>query len=152
MKAIMFLIILLVGPLAWAQPESMPVMFDLPRGVTIATGKTTYRGYTLEEFKIILHIYTDYKSWGKQLPKIRLQRSILENLTANLKKQLELRAAEVEKLESERKLLTEKWKEENRLRHSAENRPAFGSWIVWGTAALTTAVAAVLTVVLITKD
>lgn len=152
MKAIMFLIILLVSPMAWSQPESMPVTFDLPPGVLITTDKATYRGYTLEEFKIILHIYTDYKSWGKQLPKIRLQRSTLENLTANLKKQLELRAAEVEKLESERKLLTEKWKEENRLRHLAENRPAFGSWIAWGTAALTTAIAAVLTVVITTKD
>ena len=77
------------------------------------------------------------------------------NLSYSQSVQLELREAEIETLEgmsaelnlqvgtlqAERDRLFNLWKDENRRRHEAENRPAVGSWIAWSVAAVAAALA-----------
>lgn len=138
---------LISGPVA-AQPSSQPVKRTLPKGRLIQN----HKAYTLEEMKTILHIYVDYKKWFDIVPEQKRQLKLFEDLTVNQAQQLKLRGQEVKTLREERKLLTKKWTEENRLRHLAENKPSFGSWIAWGTAAAMAALAAVLGGILIAKD
>lgn len=135
-----------MGP-AWANPPK-----ELPKGSYVSVGEKKLRAYTLEEFKIVLHIYADYKAWHVQVPKLKDQVLKLTELSQNRERQLKLADANIKILEGERKLLTEKWEKENKLRHECENKPAFGSWIAWSTAGAMGLVATVLAVVLIVRD
>jgi len=137
---------LTLGP-AWATTPR-----ELPPGSSVKVGKKTLRGYTLEEFKTILHIHADYKSWHAKIPKLETKILKLEQLANNQVKQISLLGSSVEILKSERKLLTKKWENENRLRHECENKPAFGSWLAWGSAGAVGALATVLVIVLATRD
>ena len=144
------------SPVVWAQPTSAPVsqptFLQLPTGRLVDFKQDKLKAFTLDEFKIILHIYTDYRIWGAQIPKLQLQVDDLTRLSQSQTLQLGLRAEEVKVYQEERKLLTEKYLNENKLRHECENKPNFGSWIAWGTAAAMGVVAAVLAGILIAKD
>ena len=142
----LLILILTLGP-AWATPPT-----SLPVGSYVSVGDKKLRAYTLEEFKIVLHIYADYKSWHGQVPKLTEQVTKLVQLAENQNRRLKLRSDEVKILQDERELLTKKWAEENKLRHLCENKPAFGSWISWGAAGTASLVAAVLAIVLVAKD
>jgi hypothetical protein len=151
-----FLVVSLVlGPVALGQPvsppASQPVLLELPKGERLKTPQGERQGYSLEEMKVILHIYVDYRSWGQQMPKLKLQVESYSSLTENQSKQLTLQAEQIKMLQGERTLLTEKWSKENEARHLCENKPAFGSWVAWSIAGVMTVVAAVLTGVLIYK-
>lgn len=86
------------------------------------------------------------------MPKLKTQVSKLAELTQNQKRQLSLADENIKILKDERKLLTEKWEKENKLRHECENTPAFGSWIAWGSAGAMGLVATVLAIILIVDD
>jgi hypothetical protein len=148
--------ILACGPVAFAQPASAPssqsTLLELPKGKTFQKGSESLRGYTLEEFKVVLKIHTDYKSWGKQVFKYKKLVNDLTELGQTYSKQLILRAKQLATANKDRVRLTEKWREENRLRHLAENRPMIGSWVAWAAAAGFAALSAVLAGVLIAKD
>ena len=138
--------ILIMGPV-WAAPPR-----QLPAGSQVEVGGNHLRAYTLEEFKIVLHIYADYMNWHTQVPKLTDQATKLSQLVENQNQQLKLRAGEVKILGEERDRLTKKWTEENRLRHLCENKPAFGSWIAWSAAGAMSLVATVLSIILIVDD
>lgn len=153
---ISFLVVsLMLGPVALGQPvsppASQPVLLELPKGERFKTPQGERQGYSLEEMKVILHIHADYRSWGQQIPKLKLQVESYSSLTENQSKQLTLQAEQIKVLQGERTLLTEKWSKENEARHLCENKPAFGSWVAWSIAGVMTVVAAVLTGVLIYK-
>jgi len=147
---------LMLGPVASAQPvsppTSQPVLLELPKGERLKTPQGERQGYSLEEMKVILHIFVDYRSWGQQMPKLKFQVENYSSLTENQSKQLILQANQLKLLQSERTLLTEKWSKENEARHLCENKPAFGSWIAWGIAGVATVAAGVLAGVLIYKS
>lgn len=141
-----FLVVMMVSAPVLAKPSSQPT--SLPVGRVI----DDLRSYTLEEFKIILKIHADYKSWYTQIPKLKLKVKFLDEIITKKDDQLRLLGSEIETLQTERKRLTEKWKEENRLRHLAENKPKFGTWIAWSVAAVLGVVASALGIILISKD
>lgn len=126
--------------------------YRLPAGQRLTTAQGTFQGYTLEEFKLLLKMDVDLESFTQQIPKYV---EVLENndkLISNLHKQLELKDKSITILQEERVRLTEKWTEENRLRHVAENKGSWTPWLAWGAAGVATVVAAVLSVVLIAKE
>lgn len=144
-----FLIFLMVSNSARAQ--SLPVSerkWVLPLGRPIQD----YRAYTLEEMKVILHIYADYKVWFDLVPVQKRQLEMFVQFVLSQTNQLQLRSQEVLVLKKELKRMSTKWEKENKLRHLAENKPAIGSWIAWGTAAGAFVLAAVLGGILISKD
>ena len=150
MKLIM--VALLVSQLAlpaWAQPTTQPVLLELPMGRPIQTPQGRLQGFNLDEFKLILRIHTDYRAWGKQVPLLLLQTKDLTDLVENHKLQIKLLQEQKTTLEAEIPRLTKKWSDENLKRLQCENKPALGSWIAWGAAALLAISTAVLTGVVI---
>ena len=87
-------------PVAWAQDP----VYKLPMGKIIQD----HKAYSLDEMKVILHIYADYNKYRAILPEKDKQLLKYEDFTQNLTEQLKLRGTEVEILQSERKLLTAK--------------------------------------------
>jgi hypothetical protein len=127
-------------------------LLPLPNGSQIlAEDGESYRIFSLEEFKTILHIYTDYRSWGLQIPQLDQQVKLCTELTENQDKQISSLTDDHELLRKENQRLLVKWEKENKLRHEAENRPWYGSWVAWSVAAVATAAAAVLTGALIAQ-
>jgi hypothetical protein len=138
---------LLVSQPLWAlaQPQtapaaSQPVLLPLPPGKPVQSGSELLRGYSLEEFKIVLRIHADYRAWGIQVPVLKEEVKHYEGLVENLYKQLKLQEENTTLLKEDRARLYEKWQTDNRLRHECENKPAFGSWVAWTAAAVMTAV------------
>lgn len=142
--------ILACGP-ALAKPASQPAVLELPKGTRVKIGVLSYQGFRLEEFKVILKINESYKSWAAQIPMFQKRTKHLEDLSKNQSQQLWLQGETIRVLEAERRFLTDKWTKENKLRHIAENRPRFGNWLAWGSAAVAAAVAAVLGGILIAE-
>jgi hypothetical protein len=129
-----------------ASPASQPV--KMPKGKII----NNLKSYTLEEMKVILSINADYKSWFFQIPLKDQQIKGLTAISKNLSEQMKTTQADVKILREDRDRLYKKWVDENKKRHLAENRPQIGSWIAWTAAVVATVAAAVLSVILVTKD
>jgi hypothetical protein len=123
-------------------------LLKLPAGMQVTHGGDQLRGFTLDEFKVILDIYADYKNWGKQLPELKSQILNLDKIILVKSSQEKLYETSIKTLKDDQSRLFAKWKEENRLRHLAENKPAVGSWIAWGAAGVAGTVAIVLGIVL----
>lgn len=87
--------------------------------------------YTLVDFKQVLHMDNELWLAHGDLSLKNGQLRDLEISRLNLKKALTQQDAVVMALQKERRFLTDKWKSENKLRHKAENRPTFGSWVPW---------------------
>lgn len=148
------LVVLLVLQLAlpaWAQPTptTQPVLLELPMGRPVQTPQGRLQGFNLDEFKLILHIHTDYRAWGKQVPLLLLQTKDLTDLVENHKLQIKLLQEQKITIQGEVDRLTKKWSDENKKRLECENKPALGSWIAWGAAALLAISTAVLAGVVI---
>lgn len=126
--------------------------YRLPPGRRLVAPEGTFQAYSLAEFKLLLKMDVDLESFNKQIPKhIKLQEDSTK-LIFNHRKQLELKDLSIKLLQDERLRLTEKWTEENRLRHLAENKPSWTTWFAWGAAGIMTVVAAVLAGILVAKD
>lgn len=132
-------------------PTSSLPLLELPEGTRLKLNQGTFQGYTLEEFKTVLKIYTDYRSFGQQIP--LYQQNVLDLTEAQgaLKQKVSSLELDNEKLTAELERKHKMWLEENEKRHIAENKPQFGSWIAWGIAGVATVAVAVLTGVLITR-
>ncbi len=126
--------------------------YRLPGGVRLTTPQGTFQGFTLEDFKVLLKMDVDLESYSQQIPKyIKLQEN-LTKLNVNFNKQLETSTLTVSILQAERGRMLKKWTEENRLRHLAENKVPWTTWLAWGSAAVATLVATVLAVILLVKE
>ena len=135
-----------------SQPAASPTILPLPGGTRLTVPQGTFQGYNLSEFKTLLRIHADYQSWGQQLPLLKKNIKQYQELAGNLANQLKLQEKESIILKKERERLFKKWKEDNRLRHLAENKPSFMLWFGWGSAAVMGTVATVLAVVLAVKE
>jgi len=160
LKNSFFVLCLLVASPSFAQqppaaseslPATQPALIQLPQGTRLTTPQGTFQGYSLEEFKIILRLEAEYIANTRKLEVNQVLVQNLTLLTQNQTKQLELLKKDNTTLKAEEERKHKMWVEENRLRHLAENRPNFGSWIAWGTAGVFAVATAVLTSVLISK-
>lgn len=126
--------------------------YRLPPGHRLTAPGGTFHAYSLAEFKLLLKMDVDLEAFSKQIPKyIKLQEDSAK-LISNFNKQVELKDVSIKLLQDDRLRLTQKWTEENRLRHLAENKPSWTTWFAWGAAGLMAVVAAVLAGVLVAKD
>ena len=139
------LIFLLIPSISLAQGS-------LPNGKLVEDQGVKLKCFTLEEFKVILKLEADLQTYVKQVAKYDKSLSDYDKLRLNLVSQLASKSKQVKVLSADLDRLTKKWTEENRLRHIAENRVPFTTWIAWGTAGVATAVATVLVIVLAVRD
>ncbi len=84
-----------------------------------------------------------------------IEATLEEKLTLQLQKiaameeVVKIRTESVGVLKTENERLFQKWEKENKLRHEAEQKPQFGSWVAWGTAGFFVVTTAVLTGIVI---
>ena len=126
--------------------------YRLPAGQRLTTPQGTFQGFTLEDFKVLLKMDMDLESFSQQIPKYIKLKEDLTKLSINLTNQVNSKDKVIYILQAERARLTDKWTEENRLRHLAENKVSWTTWFAWGAAAVMTVVTAVLAGVLVAKD
>jgi hypothetical protein len=147
-----------VSVLLAALTASQPVLvaardrYRLPEGTRLSVQQGTFQAYSLEEFKLLLKMDVDLESFSKQIPKyIKLQENLVD-LNVNLGAQIALLSKNIKILYEERDRLTKKWTEDNRLRHLAENKVSWWTWVGFGSAVVMGVVVAVLAGILISKD
>jgi len=108
------------------------VRFRLPQGTRLTVSGHTYQGFDLGEYRELLLMDEDLR----YLTALHATDStrILELTTASNEFRLALASCEsqVITLSAERTRLTDLWREENRLRHVAEEHP--WAWVPWGIA------------------
>jgi len=126
--------------------------YRLPEGTRLKTPQGTFQGYTLEDFKVLLKMDVDLESFSKQIPKYVKLKEDLTKLSVNLTKQVISKDKVIYILQSERARLTVKWTEENRLRHLAENKVSWTSWLAWGCAGVMSILSAVLLGIVLARD
>ena len=127
-------------------------LFRLPAGTRLQTPQGTFQGYTLEEMKTLLKMDVDLESFEVQLPKIKFSMESAEKAIKAQEVMLKSKDRQVDLLKQDQVRLTEKWSQENKLRHECENKPKFGSWVAWGIAAVLGATALALGITLVVKE
>lgn len=125
--------------------------YFLPQGKRIISDDVTYHAYTLEEFKILLNIYNDYKIYNQHVPILKANLAKADKIMGLKDQHMEYQSRQFEIIFAEKNRLYEKWKKENKLRHECENEPNFGSWISWSIAAAATVATTILSTILIIK-
>jgi hypothetical protein len=142
-----FLLILLVSLLVPTASKAA-----LPQGIQVKIHDIEYRAFSLEEYKQILILEANFKALEVDL-KYANELAVLDNkLIGKLRDKIDSLKRSNTILVKERDRLSVKWKEENRLRHIAENKVPWVSWVGWSVAAAATVASAVLVVVLATRD
>jgi hypothetical protein len=125
----------------------------LPKGERIDKGTPTERQcYSQPEFLELLKLDNEHTTCLEQRRLLEKQTAELKSATQNLLEAAKLQAQAAEDLKADRDRLFALWKDENRRRHEAEQKPHWGSWLGWGTAAVMTVATAVLTGVVIARD
>ena len=123
---------------------------DLPDGEMHTLQGRVLRCFDLEQFKSIVIITEERRAADKRALLLADQVAVLLDASVHLNGQVTDLEAIRDSLQVETVRLRDMWKEENRLRHIAENNPRFGSWIPWVTTAIlaTTSVTLGLVVVI----
>jgi len=129
-----------------------PPLFRLPEGKRVEVSGETLQGYTLEEMKVLLKMDADLESFSEQLPKIKSALDAAEKALKAKDTMLESKDKAISLLTQDRNRITEKWTQENKLRHECENKPKFGSWIAWGLTAVLGATTVALGITLVVKE
>ena len=128
-------------------------LYRLPVGTRIQTPKEELQGYTLEEMKMLLKMDVDLEFYETvQLPKIKEQLEATKKIIEAKDVIIGSKDGQLKTANQDRERLTNKWSEENKLRHECENKPKFGSWVAWGLAALLGGTALALGIVLVVKE
>lgn len=122
-----------------------------PKTVPVQENGQEFRCLSLINFKILLKDYSELRACNKKqnlleqkIEKLELKIKILEN-------NIELHKDISTNLRKDKERLFKKWKEENNLRHKAEQKPIFGSWIPWILTGVLTTTTTVLGIVVILK-
>ena len=147
----MRLIILISALLSCTSYARTP--YRLPPGTRLQVPEGTLQGFTLEEMKVVLKMDVDLEFYEKTVLPIQ-QKSLkdFEGLVKAKEKILLSKDVQIRLLETDQIRLTEKWSQENKLRHECENSPKFGSWLAWGVAGVATVAALTLGVVVIVQN
>ena len=98
--------------------------------------------YTLEGFKSLLLIDTALTLCKEELTIIKFQLHQYDRMLMDMESVSEIQDKVIDAQTVELQRMYKDWKEENRLRHLAENRPQWGSWAGWVVAGVASLVAA----------
>jgi hypothetical protein len=123
----------------------------LPQGTQVKIHDIEYRAFSLEEYKQILILEAKFNALKVDLDYARELAALDDQLIGVLRDKVDSLKRSNTILIKERDRLSVKWKEENRLRHIAENKVPWVSWVGWSVAAAATVASAVLIVVLATR-
>lgn len=128
-----------------AQPE------NIPTGEPKVIQGTRFQCYPFEDFKKLLLVDAQFSSCKKIKGFLEEKNQLEQEKSVNLSKVIDLQGRSIKTLERENERLFKDWKEENKKRHLAENKPMIGSYVAWGTAGAFAVATAVLSVIVIVK-
>lgn len=112
------------------------VRYRLPEGTRITVAGVTYQAFDLEEYRELLRMDVDLRFQDEFITHLQTRVANYERLVTEYALIVASLEREAEVYQAENTRLLERWTEENRLRHEAENRPMLGSWVAWGFAGI----------------
>jgi hypothetical protein len=142
-----FLLIVLVSLLVPTTGKA-----TLPQGIQIKSQNIEYKAFSLEEYKQILVLEAKFNALKVDLDYARELAALDDQLIGALRDKIDSLKRTNVILVKDRDRLAVKWKDENRLRHLAENKVPWSTWAAWGVAGVATTAVAVLVVVLVVRD
>ncbi len=112
-------------------PAGIPDVIDMPDGRSIEHDGTTYMAFTLDEYKLLGHIYIDYRSLYKQHllfdTKLRLSNEIKEAQELRL----EVCKNSISTLQADRKYLSARVDEEQKFRLNLDKNSKIEKGLLW---------------------
>lgn len=108
-----------------------------------------YQCFTLSGTKDLINIYNEREHCFEQEAILEDALGLKLQKIAALEEIVKIKTESVDTLNFENNRLFLQWTEENKLRHEAEQKPQFGSWVAWGTAGVFVVTTAVLTGIVI---
>jgi hypothetical protein len=145
MRLLLFLVLIL----AMAPSLGMArTSYKLPPGARLQIAQGTVQSYSLEEMKILLKMDVDLEAYEKEIPKYKKSLEDYGKIVESMSIMLKSKDVQIDTLTKERVRITEKWSQENKLRHECENSPRIGSWVAWSIAGVATVTAICLGVIL----
>lgn len=103
----------------------------LPSGEVHTLQGRVLKCFNLEQFKDIVTIRAERDSAQNTASTFLIQVAVLKRATNHLEGVITDLKSVVKTQDAENTRVHDMWKEENRLRHIAENKSRFGSWIPW---------------------
>lgn len=128
-----FVVILLVCLLPATAAGQQYTRYRLPEGTRLTVRNTTYQGFTLAEYTDLLRIDEDLRYFTARATTLDNQVTELTTASVELRRAVDACDQQKQILFDERLRLGRLLREENRLRHKAENAVSW-SWIPWSIA------------------
>lgn len=125
---------------------------EFPLGKRVKIEGAELKCYTIPEYKKLMGLYVDLNTCTAKEVLLKQKIANLEKQAAIYNEIADLHLSSIKILTEENKRLFGLWKEENKKRHIAENKPQFGSWLSWGSAGVLAAASAVLLTVILLDD
>lgn len=119
---------------------------SFPTGSPCLQAGVRHQCYDLENYRLLLQFNEELTLSRQRVSLLTERLEIAQRVSTSLQRAVDAQETQISTLSQERDRLFERWQEENRLRHEAENMPDFMSWLGWGIAAA--AVAALLGMIL----
>lgn len=111
----------------------------LPEGERINIGTAEEKQcYDLEGYRALLKMAVDLDTLREQVILWQAKADAQQHIILDLREIDASQQDSIATLEAENERLFNLWKEENRLRHEAENVPEWGSWTGWVVAGVAT--------------
>ena len=130
---------------AVAQPEHIPV------GDRETVGGESLQCYDFENYKKLLIFDAAFEGCLRTNELLVERHKLEKQRSTAFEKIIALQQKSMIIIEKDNDRLFKDWKEENKKRHLAENRPMLGSYIAWSTAGAFAVATAVLSVIVIVK-
>lgn len=123
------------------QPDEIYEIYRLPEGFDWSEDGAedsegnpvgnTYMCYDWDKFKLLLTMDNDLRLAEGQVNNLKVSASELRLSAVALREALVTAESQTSLMRQDRDRLFEKWKSDNKAKHIAESKPAFGSWIPW---------------------
>jgi hypothetical protein len=134
---------------ALAQPKHLP---DGERINPGAGDPLEKQCYSSSAFIQLLELDNNHSACLKSNARLKEAEGYYKEIQLNLKKVIEAKDDNILILKKDNDRIHKMWKDENRKRHEAENKPNIGSWLGWSIAGVSTVAVAVLLAVVVLDD
>lgn len=106
----------------------------LPQGRRVEVGREMLHCFNFDEYKSLVVMNRELEAVSAEMVLDKERKVLLSKEIDLLKGIQKVQVAQVKLFSDENERLFQLWKEENRKRHVAENKPAWGSYLAWSLA------------------
>jgi len=113
------------------EKETSYQVYALPKGERVQYENELHMCYNFALFKELLTLDNRLRLAEELVPKLHQQAIYYKLALSEEAKALSESNKQIEILQRDRERLFQRWSQENRKRHKAENKSIFGNWIPW---------------------